>query len=60
MQQYTRTTLINNNIEDHEAPGPSIQFSQPIEMYNLGEIKEFCYESCYLRPSSNLFMNVMQ
>ena len=30
-------------------------------MYNLGgEIKGFCFKSCYLKPLSNLFMNVNQ
>ena len=29
-------------------------------MYNPGEVKGFCPKSCYLRPSSNFFMNVMQ
>ena len=29
-------------------------------MYSPGEIKGFSLESCYLRPSFNLFMNVMQ
>ena len=29
-------------------------------MLNPGEIKNFCPKSCYLRPLSNLFMNVMQ
>ena len=29
-------------------------------MYNSEEIESFCTKSCYLRPSSNLFMNVMQ
>ena len=28
-------------------------------MYNAGKIKGFYLKSCYLRPSSNLFMNVM-
>ena len=29
-------------------------------MYNPGEITSFCSKSCNLRPSSNLFTNVMQ
>ena len=29
-------------------------------MYNLSEIKGFCIKSRYIKPSSNLFMNVMQ
>ena len=29
-------------------------------MYNLGEIKGFSPKSCYLRPLSNFFMNVMK
>ena len=29
-------------------------------MFNPGEIKGFCPKSCYIRPSSNLLMNVMQ
>ena len=29
-------------------------------MYNPGEFEGFCPKSCYLRPLSNLFMNVMQ
>ena len=29
-------------------------------MYNPGEFKGFCLKICYLRPLSNLFMNVMQ
>ena len=29
-------------------------------MHNAGEMKSFCPKSCYIRPSSNLFMNVKQ
>ena len=29
-------------------------------MHNSGEINNFCPKSCYLGPSSNLSMNVMQ
>ena len=54
-----RTTVITNN-NDKEARAPSLRFCQPIEMYNLGEIKGFCPESCYLRLSSNLVLNEMQ
>ena len=53
--------LINNNIDDQEAQRtPLNQFLKPILTYNQGEIKGFCPKSCYLRPSSKLFMNVMQ
>ena len=31
VQQYTRTTTINNNIDDQEARAPSIRFCQLIE-----------------------------
>ena len=55
-----RTTVITNNIDDQEALALSFRFCQPIEMYNPGEIKGFCPENCFLRPSSNPFMNAMQ
>ena len=52
--------LINNNIDNQEARAPSIRFCQLIEMFNPSEIKEFFPKNCYLRPSSHLFINVMQ
>ena len=54
-----RTRVMNNNID--KGPGaPQFNFCQPIYIRNPGEIKGFCSKSCYLRSSSNLFMNVMQ
>ena len=50
----------NNNIDNQEARAPSIRFCELIVMYNSGKIKGFCSKTCYLRPSSNLFMNVVQ
>ena len=54
------TIIINDSIDD-QGSGPSqFNFRQPIYMCNSGEIKFFCSESRCFRPSSNLFMNVMQ
>ena len=39
---------------------PLIRFFQPIQMHNPGVSKGFCSKRCYLRPLSDLFMNVMQ
>ena len=36
---HAYTTVITNNIDNQEARAPSIQFCQPIEMYNPSEIK---------------------
>ena len=55
----SRTTVINDNFDNQQARAPSIRFCQPIEMYNPGEIKQFCPKSCYFKPPSDL-MNVMQ
>ena len=39
---------------------PQFNFGKLIYMYNPSEIKGFCLKSCHLRPSCNLFTNVMQ
>ena len=57
---YTSTTVTNNNIHNKEAQALSINFCEPIKMYNPGEIKGFYFKSCYLGLSSNRFKNVMQ
>ena len=57
---FLRTTAINNNIEDQGARAPSTQFL-PTNLNALpGKFKGFCSKSCNLRPSCNVFMNVMQ
>ena len=62
LQQYTRSTVINNNIDDQGTRASPNQFL-PANL-NLGlypnEIKIFCRKSCYLRPFSNLFKKLMQ
>ena len=60
VKKYSRTTVIKNNIDDQGARALSIQSFQSIYMFNPGEIKGFCPKSCYLKPSSNLVLNVMQ
>ena len=47
----------NNNITNHGPP--SIQFLPAYLTYNLEEMESFCPKSCYLRPTSSLFMNVI-
>ena len=51
---------MNNNIDDRGPGSPQFNFCQQIYMRDLGEIKGFCSKSCYLRPSFNLVINVMQ
>ena len=51
---------MNNNIDDQGAPCPLNSIFANKFMRNRSEIKGFCSKSCYLRPSSNLFINVMQ
>ena len=55
VQQYTRTTVINNNIDDQGPGPPQLNFFQPIKMYNLAEIKGFYLRICLLGLSSKPF-----
>ena len=41
VQQYMRTAVINNNIDDQGAGPPQFNFYQSIKMNNLAEIKSF-------------------
>ena len=47
-------------MDNQEARAPQFIFCQLIYRWNLGEIKGFCPKSCYLRPTCNLFINVIQ
>ena len=38
VQQYTRTAVINNNIDDQRAGPPQFNFCQSIKMNNLAEV----------------------
>ena len=59
--QHTRLQQQLTTILTTRGPGPpQFNFCQLIYMCNPGEIKGFYSKSCYLRPWSNLFMNVMQ
>ena len=41
VQQYTRTAVINNNIDNQEAGPPQFNFCQSMKMNNQAEIKGF-------------------
>ena len=58
--QHIHTQHTQHNIDVVEARAPLIRFCQSLEKYNPGKLKRLCPESSYLRPSSNLLMNVMQ
>ena len=49
---YNNTRVRQKLTINWQPGGPSIQFWQPIYMYNLGEIKGFCPKTCNVMPLS--------
>ena len=56
---FSRTIVVNNNIDDQGARASSIQILPTnLNVYNLEKIKGFCPQSCYLRSNLTFVMQL--